>query len=521
MECKKCGKSINDLEIYCEECKNIIKKEQEFNTLVNKNRELNKLENTKEVPTLNDFTDEKKEDSNKIREELKNIVNFNDDDLKINNDSKAPLIIAIITILISISIIVIAVYTVFFKKEEIVKPQEENVVDYSNVIKEYGISLEESFKEYLKQNTELPSWSTLKDLNKYDKYNVICSMHMLYEDGTIYLNDCIIDGNKVEYSYGQKQETIKGKEINIHIDEEKYNNLEIGTLVGSVTCKTENCKYIEAYDNYVLVEEESEYYIYNYKNNSLEFGPFSMNNDYSNVLVYENQLYGIIYKENDIQKIYSFVTKKSLTNINGNILISSEDLNTKIIYKYGYAIFNYNNKNNFVNLKTGNVSYTIDNIINKLIEDSSKKLVYIIATDTNNTTISIYNSNGKNLFEDKEFNEFKLIEDMIILANNDNYYIYDNGLNLTRTSKKYNSILGLYDDFIVVVDNGYLEIVDLEDNIIATFDLEWDNAMYKFDNTLSGKVIENNEDIIYLIIERSNSSLKYYYNTVTKEFGLK
>jgi len=346
-------------------------------------------------------------------------------------------------------------------------------------------------------------------------------MHMLYEDGTIYLNDCIIDGNKVEYSYGQKQETIKGKEINIHIDEEKYNNLEIGTLVGSVTCKTENCKYIEAYDNYVLVEEESEYYIYNYKNNSLEFGPFSMNNDYSNVLVYENQLYGIIYKENDIQKIYSFVTKKSLTNINGNILISSEDLNTKIIYKYGYAIFNYNNKNNFVNLKTGNVSYTIDNIINKLIEDSSKKLVYIIATDTNNTTISIYNSNGKNLFEDKEFNEFKLIEDMIILANNDNYYIYDNGLNLTRTSKKYNSILGLYDDFIVVVDNSYLEIVDLEDNIIATFDLEWDNAMYKFDNTLSGKVIENNEDIIYLIIERSNSSLKYYYNTVTKEFGLK
>jgi len=41
--------------------------------------------------------------------------------------------------------------------------------------------------------------------------------------------------------------------------------------------------------------------------------------------------------------------------------------------------------------------------------------------------------------------------------------------------------------------------------------------MYTFDKILSGK--DNN--MIYLIIERSNSSLKYYYNLETKEFGLK
>ena len=269
------------------------------------------------------------------------------------------------------------------------------------------------------------------------------------------------------------------------------------------------------------MEEESEYYVYNYKNNSLEFGPFSVTDDYNNVLTYKNKLYGVVYSENNMQNIYSFITEKSLTNINGNLLNSNEELDINVMYKYGYAIFNYNDKNNFVNLKTGNVSYVIENNINKLIEDSSKDLVYIITSDINNLNVSIYNNNGKKLFSDKEFNDFKLIEDTIILTNNDNYYIYDNSLNLIRTSKKYNNILGLYNDFVVVVDNGYLEIVDLEDNILATFELQWDNSMYKFDNILSGKVTENNEDIIYLIIERSNSSLKYYYNTVTKEFGLK
>ena len=52
MECKKCGKGISEFEIYCDDCKEILKKEKELDKLIIENKELNKLEITKEVETL-------------------------------------------------------------------------------------------------------------------------------------------------------------------------------------------------------------------------------------------------------------------------------------------------------------------------------------------------------------------------------------------------------------------------------------------------------------------------------------
>ena len=65
-----------------------------------------------------------------------------------------------------------------------------------------------------------------------------------------------------------------------------------------------------------------------------------------------------------------------------------------------------------------------------------------------------------------------------------------------------------------------MELVDLEDKVLATYDLKWDNT-YKFNSMLSGKFKENDKDIIYLVIEDNDDTLKYYYVPSTKEFGLK
>ena len=103
---------------------------------------------------------------------------------------------------------------------------------------------------------------------------------------------------------------------------------------------------------------------------------------------------------------------------------------------------------------------------------------------------------------------------------NNVYYIYNSDLKLKLTSKEYEEILDITDSYVVVVDNGYLELVNLEDNILATYELKWDST-YKLNKELSGKVIEDNKEIIYIMIESGNSYLKYYYDTVTKEFGIK
>ena len=523
MECKKCGKKIDELDIYCDECKKIINQEKKLDKLIDKNKKMNKLEITKEVETLNNFKDENNESASSLKDELKDIVNIGDEEIKLEN-SKIAIIISIIATIISIGIIGIAVFMLFFKdkKVETEEPVEE-VINYEEVINEYGDKVKLAFKEYFEINKNIPAWYTLRSLVDYNKYNVICSIHNLYKDGNIYLSDCEVNNRKTKYSYGEEQQ-IEGKKINIYkLESNIYSNVESDTLLGSITCMTEECKYVKAYEKYVLIKEEEKYYIYNYENSSIEFGPFDIidNNYENNILVYENVLYGILYEEEDKQNIYNLDKGKNLKDIKGNILEKAENFDSTIMYKYGYVIFENNDKNNFVNLKTGNVSYTVNTTINSFIEDKTKNLVYIITHNQTNSKITIYNSNGKLLFEGKEFNDIKILDNTIVVSDDTKYYVYDKSLKLKLTSKNYNKVLGIFNDFVVVVDEGYLEIVNLEDKILATFDLEWDNTMYKFDNMLSGKVNDNNEDIIYLIIERSNSSLKYYYNIITKEYGLK
>ena len=106
MECKKCGKKIGELEEYCDECK-------QLNDLIEKNKELNKLEITKEIDTLNNFNDEKSENNEYLKEELKDIVNIKEEE-KINRKTLIIIISIIAIVLVLITIIILLV----FKKDK-------------------------------------------------------------------------------------------------------------------------------------------------------------------------------------------------------------------------------------------------------------------------------------------------------------------------------------------------------------------------------------------------------------------
>ena len=58
MECKNCLKKIEDTEIYCEDCKQKFEQENQLNELIDKNKELNHLEKTKEIDVLKPLNEE-------------------------------------------------------------------------------------------------------------------------------------------------------------------------------------------------------------------------------------------------------------------------------------------------------------------------------------------------------------------------------------------------------------------------------------------------------------------------------
>lgn len=529
MKCNRCGKEIDQSEIFCTECKKVFRnvssrtEVKELEDLIENQKKLTDLENTKELVNLDNLVKEeleKEEVKEEIKEEsieekIKKVEKTPKKDKK-KNKKKLIIIISIISIILIIGIIILCIFLGKDKKEE-----KKVSIDYQRVINNYGDSVTKIVEEYMETNEDVPTWQYVIENLDYDKYKVNCSTHDIYSDGSIYLSGCKVNNKKIKYTYGKEQEEIKeGKTINIYKQNSNSNIIyssNNGSLVGTIICKTEECEYISAYDNYVLIKEENKYYLYDYTNNSINFGPFLLNNE-NDILVKDNILYGILYKEENINNIYNVQTGKVLKNIKGSLLLQEMSFDPTIMYKYNYVMFVNNNSYNFINLKSGNVSYIIEENISDLIE--SDNIVYITAYTNDINKFKIYNSNGKLLFDGKEYSNF-IINKNILVSNDTNFRVYDKDLKLKTSSKTYDKILGLYEEFVVVTKDSNLTILDINDNVLTTFENAWDNN-YILYSDLTKK--QNNK--IYVVVENKKIPsgtkgryIEYYYNLSTKESG--
>jgi len=537
MKCNRCGKEIEETEIFCSDCKKHLKKfssrsdVEELEQLIEEQKNLIELESTKELVNLDKLVEEEIEKQETLEDKtivFENGVEEKTEEIKEdkpkkenNNKKKLILIIGIVSVIL-ITIIILLI--VILGKEKSVE-NKEVVIDYQKAINAYGDNITDIVQEYLEKNEEVPTWQYILEKIDYDRYEVECSIHNVYKDGSIYLSGCKVDNKKTKYTYGVEKEEIKeGKKINVYkLDYSGYIvytgiNEVSSTIAGTVTCKTEECTYINAYDKYVLIEEENEYYLYDYTNDSLNFGPFKLNDEYD-VLVNDNILYGIIYNKENTNNIYNVQTGKILKNVKGFLLPGEMDFDPTIMYKYNYAILVNGDKNEFVNLKTGNISYTIKESILSFVEKN--KIVYI-TTLTLNNKYKIYNSNGKALFDGKEYINFIIGEKDFLVATENNFKVYDKDLNIQVNSSTYDEVLGLYQDFVVAVKDSNLILLNIEDKEYVTFENVWGDT----DNIFHYNQTRNSNNKIIVIVENKKIPqgtmghyIEYYYDIKTKTSG--
>ncbi len=221
MKCKNCGKQIDDNEIFCSECKNKMRysssgeEVNELEKLIQDQEEINKLEDTIELVNLesleNEDIDKDLDETTSItREEYKKEmelkskekINDNDnlDNSKKNKKKKNKIIIIISILSILLITTVITLMLVLSKGQS----SKKEVIDYKEILKEYGKLLEKNASEYISLNETVPTWSKLTTLTNYEKYKIVCDNHNIYNDGNIYLSSCKVNGKKIEYSYGKE-----------------------------------------------------------------------------------------------------------------------------------------------------------------------------------------------------------------------------------------------------------------------------------------------------------------------------
>lgn len=322
------------------------------------------------------------------------------------------------------------------------------------------------------------------------------------------------------------------KVINIYKD--SNNNIGItsdyGEYQGKITCNSNNCEYIAVYKNYIIIEDNNKYYLYNYIKSKLVFGPFNFASDeyYNCILSNNNNLIGIYYKNKNDYKFYVVDSNKHFSTIKGTLWSNEMNYDYSLLSDYGYFVIDDDKNSNFINLKTGKIVFSIPNMVYSIFEDIDNKRLYFSSFSKENNKYTIYDNNGNILFNGDYVDNFKFDNNKLFLSYDKYVKIYDNDYNLIHTSRNYDEIKEIFGEYIVVIDNGYLKIIDSSDNILATFNEKWDEKKYEFHETISGWHNDNSKNSrIYLVIENKDipygnigSGIEFYYDPVTKEVGI-
>jgi len=391
-------------------------------------------EDTKKIDALSDIEDnttEKEEVISEINneksyetaeEEISDVENSNEKEEKseviddnISNVKKGK---GIIWIIVSISAALIFLISfalfMFFGNDE--KEAPKNVDNNSkttltkneqkDIINKYGDEMSAVILSSLENDKKLLSYNEANKIVDID-YKVECSVHEIYEDGSIYLSKCKINDKKTTYSYGEKHDK---KEENTDDD-----SIKIYVSKNDGTAYFNEPNDIDDYDEYsididgnysdlTLLNEDGDYVFYYDENNNVQMINYKKNKkalspmNYISILpikydgVFDSSI--VIVKSNGRWGIYNLNTRERLVghkyesvNINLNGGTSGAPLFIEAIEKGKIAVredgkfgvIDYNNGNEIIPsiydsiIRSGSYLLAIDSKKNGHIFDYSGK----------------------------------------------------------------------------------------------------------------------------------------------------
>ena len=180
------------------------------------------------------------------------------------------------TLLICFIVLVIAcgigAFLYFDLTKEDVKEETKPTRNNQEIINDYGAAVEDASEKYLETHDLVNDFAEIRDLVQYGKHEVNCNNIYINIDGSAYLSDCTIDGDKVEETYGRKlsEEALACKAL-YNSTEKELSFYDGEELISVYECEHNKCgldkiaNYNSCLDNIAVIYDGDEKYLYNYQ----------------------------------------------------------------------------------------------------------------------------------------------------------------------------------------------------------------------------------------------------------------
>ena len=471
MFCIKCGEKMPDDAKFCVKCGTKVEKVEDLVPKAEK-----KLE--------------KKDDLKKENIKVERNVVIPNNQVKDNSGKTALIIVlSIVGGLIVIGLIVFLVLWMFIFKKGSHKIQE---------VKPSG-NQQEQIVEPIKKEDE-----------DKEKSGVKISLYKM--DG----NDYIFSYNSNEYKENYYA---------------KNNDYE---LIGDYECYSYSCKYKDGAVDQIVVYDD-DFILYDVKKDKETVIDLDIDStDDVRFVIYDNKAYGLQTGKYDKYAYFDLNKKKYITDFEYSGFNSDGALKSNKIIGYKTSdtdeIGMYMKSNYYlIDTKTGKIIHEENDLNAFQAKELNNHIYYtkLVYTDSFDGGYDIYNDKFELLFENVL--QFGLLDNgNIMIKNNKNgFNIYNSKGNLVKESKEYTEVKLIVDNYVAVIDDGYLKLIDSNELEVAKF-TEWNDKL-KFHEMISGYFTDFTSKVhgVYLVVEDESipegtkgRGKEYYYGTENGEVGV-
>ncbi|MDO4996575.1 MAG: hypothetical protein Q4E69_05295 [Bacilli bacterium] len=457
-------------------------------------------------------------------------------------------VIAVVLVILAASSVVMPAIIRMAEQQEEKEVAEANKMtskEFKAIIDSYGAAATLAINNYMNSNNgAIPKFEDIKDNIVFDRHEVSCNVTKINYDGSLYLTNCLVDDENIDYKYeyGKELEEVNISKDKLYIFKTSYsksygvmNHIPENTsyvqyeLLDTYSCKKAGCKGYTAssVSNQALIYDDGNYYLYNIVDKQkIKINLEDVDPDIVDFRLIQSdyKLLGLAVEKNH--------GKYAVYSLESNRLITD--------YSY-YSVYTTNNialNNNFI-AENGDGTFLLRisdaGLINSSkdyfnISDAADGLYYAVPVDVHYNTSEykiVVDSYFKPIVKDNSIVTAILNSDNTITGmKNNSFGIYDLNGNLLLNIDKIKSSVKAIKDYIIVIDNNDdLQIYNTKGEKLATLCNVAGN--YKVHGMISGWYSTKGKEGIYVVVENkdipfgtSGSGNEYYYIPSTGEVGV-